>query len=308
MARMSNPHARRLFFILVALSLTACGKGDGDRRAAPKASATKSVDDKAGGEASGVKSTDSTTAPQPSTGGGKPTDQPVESPSAPPEAPPAPPREDPLLGGGEPLKPGKKGSKVTALGDKGGEGFAGDNNDPFGGTLDGGGSSNDVPKPKAEAPSNSRARKGAGTGLKLGEGGRGAGAPKRAPASDSETAGIPRDEGLKPDIQAIGKPAVEGGMDSALIRRTQRRYLGQLAACYRARLKVRGAQLQGTMTLDYGIIGSGRVSHVSVKVSDALEDATLKACIASRIKRWQFPEPKAEQATVKQKYRLQVKK
>jgi biopolymer transport protein ExbD len=87
-----------------------------------------------------------------------------------------------------------------------------------------------------------------------------------------------------------GKATVAGDLDADIIRRIVRAHLNEVRTCYRAGLD-KDPKLAGSVTIDFVIAASGKVSS-SVVASSDLADASVANCIAKAVKRWVFPKPK----------------
>lgn len=87
--------------------------------------------------------------------------------------------------------------------------------------------------------------------------------------------------------QAVG---VDGGLDRHVIQATIAKYLSQVRACYEDRLRVNPG-LEGTLTMDFEIGGTGRLNFSKVK-SSSVGDAQVGSCVANRMMGWEFPKPR----------------
>jgi hypothetical protein len=85
----------------------------------------------------------------------------------------------------------------------------------------------------------------------------------------------------------VGKGTVSGDIDKDMIRRIVRAHLNEVRSCYNAGLS-RNPNLEGRVTVQFAIIGSGVVSSSVVQENTTKDDATAN-CIAKAVKRWKFP-------------------
>jgi hypothetical protein len=85
----------------------------------------------------------------------------------------------------------------------------------------------------------------------------------------------------------VGKGKVDGDIDKDLIRRIVRAHLNEVRSCYNAGL-TRNPGLQGRVTIQFSIVGSGKVSS-SVVADNTTKDSSVANCIAKAVKRWKFP-------------------
>lgn len=99
--------------------------------------------------------------------------------------------------------------------------------------------------------------------------------------------------GMSPERIARGERCVEadyvGMMDPALVRRVVRANLGQVRRCYeRALEQAPGAE--GRVTVRWVIGSDGAVLAAGV-IDDTVGVASVGACVAGAVRRWQFPHP-----------------
>jgi hypothetical protein len=80
-----------------------------------------------------------------------------------------------------------------------------------------------------------------------------------------------------------------GGMDREAIRRVIRDHIREIRNCYERELQ-RSPDLYGKLVIEWDIEEGGQVSRTETK-SNALGNANVANCIASRLKQWKFPDP-----------------
>jgi TonB family protein len=85
-------------------------------------------------------------------------------------------------------------------------------------------------------------------------------------------------------------PIVMGSLDKELIRKVIHANRGQIRYCYESQLS-RFPKLTGKVSIKFVITGAGTVSTSQVAQSTA-GNAEMEACIAGRVRTWQFPKPK----------------
>jgi TonB family protein len=86
------------------------------------------------------------------------------------------------------------------------------------------------------------------------------------------------------------RPAeVRGGLSPDVIRRVVRRHLNEVRFCYEQQLNTR-PDLQGRVTVNFIISGSGAVQSSAVRSSD-LGNPEVERCIVQAVRRWTFPQP-----------------
>jgi hypothetical protein len=101
-----------------------------------------------------------------------------------------------------------------------------------------------------------------------------------------------------PTIECCAPPIIRGGLDRELVRRVIRSHESQIRACYEERLLANPA-LEGKVSLQFSIGESGEVLAAAVdRDVTGLDDAALHACMASRVRSWLFPKPRAGGVTV----------
>lgn len=89
-----------------------------------------------------------------------------------------------------------------------------------------------------------------------------------------------------PDTR-VGKGSVTGDIDRDMIRRIVRAHLNEVRSCYNAGL-TRNPNLEGRVTVQFSIVGSGKVAS-SVVQENTTKDSAVADCIAKAVKRWTFP-------------------
>jgi hypothetical protein len=94
----------------------------------------------------------------------------------------------------------------------------------------------------------------------------------------------------KVPVPRIGKGDVKGDIDKDMIRRIVRAHLNEVRSCYNAGL-TKNPNLQGRVTIQFSIVGNGKVAS-SVVQEDTAKDGAVANCIAKAVKRWQFPKPR----------------
>ncbi|MGM0556875.1 MAG: AgmX/PglI C-terminal domain-containing protein [Myxococcota bacterium] len=87
-----------------------------------------------------------------------------------------------------------------------------------------------------------------------------------------------------------GKPLVTGSLDKEIIRRVIRKHRREIKFCYEQELQKNKA-LTGQVTMNFTISATGNVIAAKTKKS-SLNNTAVESCMASKIRRWVFPEPK----------------
>ncbi len=87
-----------------------------------------------------------------------------------------------------------------------------------------------------------------------------------------------------------GVAAVEGQLDREIIRRVVREHRREISACYQQQLQ-KDASLQGQITISFVIDMSGKVAGSKVSKT-TMNNKAVEDCIALRVQRWRFPQPK----------------
>ncbi len=86
------------------------------------------------------------------------------------------------------------------------------------------------------------------------------------------------------------EPMVMGSLDKELIRKVIHANRGQIRYCYESQLN-RHPKLSGKVAVKFIISPSGSVSTSSVAQATT-NNPELEACVAGRVRTWQFPKPK----------------
>lgn len=86
------------------------------------------------------------------------------------------------------------------------------------------------------------------------------------------------------------EPIVMGSLDKELIRKVIHANRGQIRYCYESQLN-RFPKLNGKVAVKFIISPTGSVSTSSV-AQTTVRNAELEACVAGRVRTWQFPKPK----------------
>ena len=95
----------------------------------------------------------------------------------------------------------------------------------------------------------------------------------------------------KPEPTLVPLPAnIRGELDKKTVEAIIRRYLPGIKWCYQDRIQA-NRSLGGKMTLAFSIMPNGTTAEARVSNS-SLGDATLEQCIATKMSRWKFPQPK----------------
>lgn len=87
-----------------------------------------------------------------------------------------------------------------------------------------------------------------------------------------------------------GRPSVQGSLDKAIIRRVVRRHRREIKYCYEKELQ-KNKNLAGTVKIKFTISASGSVISSRVS-SSSLNNKKVESCMAGKVRRWVFPEPK----------------
>ena len=83
---------------------------------------------------------------------------------------------------------------------------------------------------------------------------------------------------------------VVGSLDKELIRQVIRRNINQVRYCYETQLQ-RNPKLNGKVSVKFVISAAGTVASSQV-ASSTVDNAELEACVAGRVRAWEFPKPK----------------
>lgn len=87
-----------------------------------------------------------------------------------------------------------------------------------------------------------------------------------------------------------GRPVVQGSLDKEIIRRVVRQHRREIKYCYESELQ-KNKELQGRVVVRFTISATGSVVSAVVKESN-LKNTSVENCMAGKIRRWVFPEPK----------------
>jgi len=90
-------------------------------------------------------------------------------------------------------------------------------------------------------------------------------------------------------VVGVGPATVIGSLDKELIRRVIRSHMNQVKFCYESEL-TRNQKLEGRVQIQFIIGTTGNVMS-SVVQSSTLGSAQTESCIASAVRRWDFPKP-----------------
>ncbi len=99
--------------------------------------------------------------------------------------------------------------------------------------------------------------------------------------------------GGKKDIDigiTSSEPTVMGSLDKELIRKVIHANRGQIRFCYESQLN-RFPKLDGKVAIKFVISPAGAVASSQVSQT-TVNNAELEACVAGRVRTWQFPKPK----------------
>lgn len=88
-------------------------------------------------------------------------------------------------------------------------------------------------------------------------------------------------------VATVTKGHVTGDIDKSVIRRIVRAHLNEVRSCYNAGL-TRNPNLTGRVTIQFSIIGTGKVGSSAVQ-ANTTKDSSTANCIAKAVKRWKFP-------------------
>ncbi len=87
----------------------------------------------------------------------------------------------------------------------------------------------------------------------------------------------------------LGIAEVQGGLDKDLIRRVVRAHINEIRHCYNQGL-AKDPNLKGRVSVQFQIGSTGKVPVSTISESD-IKDKNVSSCIASAVRRWQFPKP-----------------
>lgn len=94
---------------------------------------------------------------------------------------------------------------------------------------------------------------------------------------------------VSPDV-ALGVAEVRGSLDKEIIRRIIRRHINEVKFCQEREL-VRGAASVGRLLVQFTISVDGSVI-ASIVQSSTVGNPVLEQCVASAVRRWEFPKPR----------------
>ena len=80
-----------------------------------------------------------------------------------------------------------------------------------------------------------------------------------------------------------------GCLDKEIIRRVVRQHLNEVKFCYEQEL-LKKPQLDGRIAVQFTIGGAGTVLTAAVQ-SSTMQDPFVEQCVASAVRRWEFPKP-----------------
>lgn len=86
-----------------------------------------------------------------------------------------------------------------------------------------------------------------------------------------------------------GKTTVSGGLSKDVIEKVIRRHLNEIKFCFEQELQ-KQPDLAGKVAFNFSIDGTGAVADATV-AETTLNNANAENCMATRIRRWKFPEP-----------------
>ncbi len=92
-----------------------------------------------------------------------------------------------------------------------------------------------------------------------------------------------------PTVRQAKAEVVGGGLDKDIIRRIVRANINDIRTCYETGL-ARDRNIKGRVSVEFVIGPKGKVAAAAVK-DDTLPDKLVGRCIATAMRRWQFPEP-----------------
>lgn len=101
-----------------------------------------------------------------------------------------------------------------------------------------------------------------------------------------------RGRGKKKSIVRIspGRLSLQGSLSKAQIARVVRMHWYQIRYCYESQLR-RNPNLSGKIVIKWVIAGTGYVQTAAV-VQTTMNNERVENCIARRVRRWKFPQPK----------------
>lgn len=108
---------------------------------------------------------------------------------------------------------------------------------------------------------------------------------------NSRDLGANRFNDKPPEPTLVPLPAnIRGELDKKTVEAIIRRYLPGIKWCYQDRIQA-NRSLGGKMTLAFSIMPNGTTAEARVSNS-SLGDSALEQCIATKMARWKFPQPK----------------
>src|SRR5690625_374986 len=87
-----------------------------------------------------------------------------------------------------------------------------------------------------------------------------------------------------------GTASIQGQLDREIIERVIREHRREIRACYTQQLR-RNPDLEGKITISFVVDMSGNVASSRIG-STTMNNSAVEECIALRVQRWRFPEPK----------------
>ncbi|MEO1270401.1 MAG: AgmX/PglI C-terminal domain-containing protein, partial [Myxococcota bacterium] len=87
-----------------------------------------------------------------------------------------------------------------------------------------------------------------------------------------------------------GSPAVKGSLSKEIIRRVIRRHIREVKYCYEQQL-IKNKALAGRVVMKFTISATGRVAGAA-PVSNSTGSGAVASCVAGKVRRWVFPQPK----------------
>lgn len=96
-------------------------------------------------------------------------------------------------------------------------------------------------------------------------------------------------EARTPTVQ-VGNAEIRGQLDREIIQRVVREHRREIRACYEAELQ-RNPNLEGRVSIEWVISPDGAVASSRIE-NTTLNSSAVEQCVAQRILRWRFPEPR----------------
>jgi hypothetical protein len=122
----------------------------------------------------------------------------------------------------------------------------------------------------------------------IGTAGRGGGGGSGGSDYGRGAGAIQERKALIPKVRP-GAPTVNGSLDRKIIQRVIRSHTREVKYCYEQQLQ-KNRSLAGRVIINFTISGTGGVVAASAG-GGTLGNSAVSKCIASRVKRWVFPEP-----------------